>query len=391
MGKGRATRYALYRQIRDLAPLLPVYRISQTGEHTQIGSLLTIVPERYWYEDHEDPSSSAEYRSIPWFATDMRPQGYLGRFFPQAHQDLRLPERITDWSEDQYLYAITRRGEDIVGNLVIGEESFARWLALPGDTGFIPTADRIRRYLKLADQAIAGGLPGSSAAGEHPKFTARVADSPATVRHVLVKFSTSRRWADLLLAEHIASMVLRSSGHAATATEFVYDETRCFLEVVRFDRVGARGRLGLVSLGAMDDQFVGDRRSWPESASALLRARLITESDAQEMRFLSAFGSLIGNTDMHFGNISFLVEGAMKFRLAPAYDMLPMLYAPVQNELPDREFVAPQPKPGHASEWLTALPAALEFWTRLSRDNRASDEFRSIAEANAGVVERLIR
>jgi hypothetical protein len=101
------------------------------------------------------------------------------------------------------------------------------------------------------------------------------------------------------------------------------------------------------------------------------------------VRFLSAFGSLIANTDMHFGNISFLSEGYLQFRLAPAYDMLPMLYAPLQNEVPTREFFRPNPRPGHADQWLAALPVARDFWQRLSRDDRASEEFRAIAHANA--------
>jgi hypothetical protein len=389
LGKGRATQYALYRRIRDLAPELPVHRVSREGESARIGTLLTIVPERYWYEDIEQPGASGEHRSIPWFATDMRPQGYLGRFFPQLHADLGLPERITDWSEDHSLYAIARRGEDIVGNLLIGEESLSRWLALPKEEVCIPDADRVDRYESLAGLAVAGAVPGSSAAGEHPKFAAFVGDSRVEARHVLVKFSTSQRWADLLLAEHLASVALREADHSAVTTEFLRGQTRSYLEVTRFDRIGPRGRVGLVSLGALDDQFVGDRRGWPESSSALLRAGLISAEDARELRFLSAFGSLVGNTDMHFGNISFLSEGYPNFRLAPCYDMLPMFYAPVQNEISGREFIPPQPKPGHADQWLSAVPIALDFWRRLARDERASVEFRAIAEVNAGRIAAL--
>jgi hypothetical protein len=390
LGKARATRYALYRQIRDLAPDLPVHRVSRSGEAERIGTLLTIVPERYWYDDIEHLKASAEHRSIPWFATDMRPQGYLGRFFPKMHEDLGLPDRVTDWSEDQSLYAIARRGEDVVGNLLIGTESLARWLARRGEPAWIPSTHRLNHYRRLANEAVAGGIPGSSAGGEHPKFTALIGNSLADAHHTIVKFSTSPRWSDLLLAEHLASVTLRASNHPSAVTEFFQDETRSYLEVVRFDRVGLRGRLGLVSLGAMDDQFVGDRRGWSESASALLRARLIDEPDAREMRFLSAFGSLIANTDMHFGNISFLTEGYMSFRLAPAYDMLPMLYAPLQDEVPTRDFVPPNPRPGHADQWLAALPVAQDFWQRLSRDHRASEEFRAIGSENAERIAKLV-
>ena len=86
---------------------------------------------------------------------------------------------------------------------------------------------------------------------------------------------------------------------------------------------------------------------------------------------------------MHFGNISFLSEGYLHFDPAPSYDMLPMLYSPVQGELPDREFLPSQPKPGHAEQWLAAVSVAHDFWIRLGRDDRASAEFGTIAKVNA--------
>jgi hypothetical protein len=323
--------------------------------------------------------------------TDLRPQGYLGRFFPQIYSDLGLPVRITDWNEDQALYAIARRGEDLPGNLLVGDESLARWLAADSQPPACAQAERAVRYGALASNALGGRPPGSSAAGEQPKFGATVTDASGSVRHVLVKFSAplttvgGRRWADLLLAEHLASVVLTEHGHSAVRSEYVCDATRAFLEVQRFDRVGARGRHGVVSLGALDDEFVGERLGWSESAAALLRAGLIRADDARELRYLSAFGALIGNTDMHLGNASFLVEGPGRLRLAPAYDMLPMLYAPVADELHAREFV-PAPQPGQADQWRAAMPAAREFWLRLAGDTRASAEFRQLATTNARAI-----
>jgi serine/threonine protein kinase HipA of HipAB toxin-antitoxin module len=45
---------------------------------------------------------------------------------------------------------------------------------------------------------------------------------------------------------------------------------------------------------------------------------------------IDAFGQYIGNTGMHFGNLSFFVDDviAPKIRLAPVYDMLPMMWRP---------------------------------------------------------------
>jgi len=392
LGRGRATRYALYRSIRELPPELPVHRISADGAIERIATLATIAPSRFWFEDLRDPSSSREFLSLPWFMTDMRPQGYLGRLFPMRYDDLALPARIVDWNEDHALYAIARRGEELAGNLIIGEESHARWLGLVHGAGLIRGRDRVKRYGELARATLGGRAAGSSAAGEQPKFTAEIGDSVQSLRHVIVKFSppletaTGRRWSDLLVAEHLASEVLRAHGHDAARSTYLVDAERAYLEVERFDRIGAAGRLGLISLGALDDEFIGERLGWSQSAAGLLRARLIEADDARRLRWLSAFGLLIANTDMHLGNVSFLYDGLARFRLAPAYDMLPMLYAPVRDEVVERTFAPPAPTPAAADQWRSALPVARTFWQTLSEDARVSDEFRNIAAMNAGLL-----
>ena len=76
------------------------------------------------------------------------------------------------------LIALSRRGEDVPGNLVLGDESFTRWQAL--DT----VAHTRDDYPGLADATIAGHPPGSSAGGERPKFGVFVDG-----RHRLVKFA----------------------------------------------------------------------------------------------------------------------------------------------------------------------------------------------------------
>ena len=43
---------------------------------------------------------------------------------------------------------------------------------------------------------------------------------------------------------------------------------------------------------------------------------------------LPCFGTLIGNSDMHSGNLSFVAERGRPYNLAPAYDMTPMALAP---------------------------------------------------------------
>jgi len=53
------------------------------------------------------------------------------------------------------------------------------------------------------------------------------------------------------------------------------------------------------------------------------------DRDAQAaMGRLHVFGRLIGNSDMHQGNLSFRLVDRGPLPLAPAYDMLPMSLAP---------------------------------------------------------------
>ncbi|MBC8019203.1 MAG: HipA domain-containing protein, partial [Verrucomicrobia bacterium] len=96
---------------------------------------------------------------------------------------------------------------------------------------------------------------------------------------------------------------------------------RAFLEVIRFDRVGRFGQAPMNSLGVVDDEFFGRRDNWIAMADRLTSARMLSTDDAAAIRWFSAFGTLIANTDQHFGNISLIPENTPqpKFRLAPAY------------------------------------------------------------------------
>jgi HipA-like C-terminal domain len=115
---------------------------------------------------------------------------------------------------------------------------------------------------------------------------------------------------------------------------------------------------------------------------------LLSADDVQRIRHLWWFGRLIANSDMHTGNLSFKPQGTLT--LAPAYDMLPMLYAPLPGgEVPARSFEPPMPLPAERAGWTAACAVAIEFWTRASRDTRLSDGFRGLCSANAQQLLRL--
>jgi hypothetical protein len=155
-------------------------------------------------------------------------------------------------------------------------------------------------------------------------------------RHVIVKFSelekgpVSERWRDLLLAEHLALDTLREAGIPAAKTQIVDHGGQRFLEVERFDRIGNLGRRALILLWP---RWMPNSSGQGQVAGQSLRAALrLTAKFVQEAaggaNLLWAFGTLIGNSDMHSGNLSFVSEHGRPYDIAPAYDMTPMTFAP---------------------------------------------------------------
>jgi hypothetical protein len=189
----------------------------------------------------------------------------------------------------------------------------------------VPTpVDRDAAYPALALAVSSGEAPGSSAGGEQPKFCTYTERG-----HVIVKFTAlddnpiSERWRDLLQAEHLALKTL------GVETEVFDFGGQRFLEIPRFDRVGPLGRIGLFSLRALEAEFVGRARdAWPILVNELIRQEQVSVEAAISTARLWAFGVLIGNTDMHHGNLSFISGHGRPYHLAPAYDILPMGFAP---------------------------------------------------------------
>ncbi len=392
IGNARARRYTKLRDVRGLGGTFPVYKIDAEGNAHLIGTLCAVALDHFLWK----PLDAREqlFRSLPWFVADLHPDGFVGRaFVRRLHQELGLPPRSVDWNEDHVLSALARRGEDTMGNLVIGQESIERYFLMVRELPPPIREDAIAdTYPRLAQEAVDGQPAGSSAGGEQPKFTAIVERSGA-VRNVLVKFSPpvstieGRRWADLLICEHHALGVVRNSGVAAVQSSVIEAGGRVFLEVVRFDRTGLLGRLPIISLRAIDNEFYGVQDNWINAANRMASDGRLTTEDARSLRWLSVFGSLIGNNDQHFGNVSLvMVDGGRPYGLAPAYDVLPMIYRPVDGAVPSRPLALPAVVPGAPNEWSSALESAGQFWSQTKSDPRISEEFRMICSVNHTMV-----
>lgn len=318
IGSGPSIQYALHDVFRGFSSA-PIYRITEEGQVKSLGKLIPVHPDGFVMAQTDKVCLHSD--GLPWWLFDMRPQGYLGRAYASAYSaELGLPPNPEDWKDADVIRALLAHGHDAVGNLVIGEKARNQFLAMP-----LPApVDRAKTYPALALAVSSGEAPGSSAGGEQPKFCTYTERG-----HVIVKFTTpgdnpiSERWRDLLLAEHLALNVL-----GVETAVFDFGEQR-FLEIPRFDRTGPLGRIGLFSLRALEAEFIGRARdAWPILVNALVNQGYVHPDAAIATARLWAFGTLIGNTDMHHGNLSFISGHGRPYHLAPAYDILPMGFAP---------------------------------------------------------------
>lgn len=376
IGRGRATRYGLRQVWPSLnASRFPLFRVSETGVARPEGDLFTLAARQtVWM-----PAGTVS-DGLPIELADARPSGFLGRHFAATHTDLRLPARLMDWSDHHILLAMSRRGEDLPGSLLIGDESFARWQALD-----VPVRTR-DAYPDLARETIAGHPPGSSAGGERPKFGAFVDG-----HHVLVKFAArggtgdvvARRWCDLLVLEALALNVIAAHGVPAAETSVIDTDSHYFLESRRFDRVGSRGRVAVLSLAAVHDDPAD---SWARAAVRLKEAGRVSRDDARRLQWLDAFGMFIANTDRHPYNVVFFADGPT-LRLAPAFDQTSALYSPTDDgQVSPRVFTRPHATADMLEVWDEARAAAREYWQRAADDARVSDDVRMISAANAAAL-----
>jgi hypothetical protein len=393
VGRARATRYLASREIPELGRSVPVFEVLADGGARRLGTLHAVLPgSSFYFEALADDAESGMFDDLPYLLEDLRPAGFLGRLVPLQHPDLRLPADIQLWTANHCLSFLTRYGWNAPGSLIVGEAAFRLHMehALRPSI-VIEDHERSARYLEVAEDVLSHGAPGSSAAGEQPKFLVTRAPGPTPV---LVKFSppvvdaASARVADLLIAELHALETLLAFGQEAPRAELLQARGRTFLEVERFDRLPTGGRRGLVSLRALDLQFVGGSSSWIDAAAKLASQRRIDESMLVAIRRRQLFGRLIANTDMHGGNLSFFTRGTTILALAPAYDMAPALYAPAYGQLRTPPFEPALPDPSDAPHWTDACTAALELWNRVASDGRVSAPFREVAAANAAVVAR---
>lgn len=383
IGRTRAIQYARTRSIEGIGRTLPLFRVDEAGSVVAEGTLRLLWGHRT-FQDRPGPGTLFE--GLPPALVDMSPQGFIGRSFPTRFPELRLPPSISDWSDDHRLVALAMRGEDCVGDLVVGDESLRRFV----NRG--PLEVGPNDYPRLATGS-AAETTGSSAGGERPKFGAFSGG-----RHVLVKYAPpgdvgpARRWRDLLWCERKALETVAAAGRPASLARCQDVGGWRFLEVERFDRVGGRGRRAVLSLAALNNEYLGTPGTWTQAAMLLERPPfLLPPEDAAHVRWLDVFGQLVGNTDRHFGNLGFLVARDGALRLAPAYDMLPMILAPAVDVVAPRDFEPAAPGGDTVDVWRDAARWAETYWREVASTDELEAEVGSFAERAADAIAEMGR
>lgn len=407
IGRARATRYALTRELARAGSHWPLYRIDAEGIPQTLGELHALVHDEFFFEPnglrptltHGDFAAGL-FPGLPWFLDDQRPQGFLGRSFARrVASEIGASEDLKQWSADDIVLALLRHGDDAPGDLILGETSLQKamqGIVAPADT--VAQDQRSKIYPQLAEATLRGEDVGSSAGGEQAKFAVTL-QSGENLTPVIVKFSEStetragRRWADLLICEHHASEILREYALPAAHNEIFEAEGRVFLQSTRFDRTPARGRRGFVSLAALDVAFYANGMiDWWRLAPQLARDGWISDDDAHRLRVISWFGLLIGNSDMHLGNAALYLADEGPLELAPTYDMLPMRFRPCNSgEIVERRYEIALPAPEQKSDWQEAAPMARQFWQRIADESRVSRQIQAIAIDAGAALDRATR
>lgn len=387
----RTPKYGLLRKLPGgLNPRQSIYRISDTGAMEPFAKIEFLSGGATL---ERRSTQTTLYGGLPPYMAFSSPSGFLGRQVArEAAAKMQFPESLKDWSDDHRIAYLFTRGLNLAGNLVYGDASLQREMdfrQLPPT----PSAGKLAHYVAMANQ-LKDAAYGSSAGGEQPKFLSLTEDAG----HVIVKFAKrGSRMAELLPLEHLALRSLADVGVPAAPTRLSASGGYVFLEVQRFDRTGRHGRVGMLSCGSIDDEFFGARDTWSEFAARCVQARYLSAEGAQRIDVMAAFSELIGNGDRHFENISFLLREDGEYEgIAPAYDILPMRYAPIGGGV-DPDLTPITPKLGTIGAkpevWTLAADAASRFWLAVRRGGReapVSAAFKELAAKNLAAAQAFV-
>ena len=367
----------------------PVFHVDETGRVAEVGTVSFVGNEGTWVDFRGEDRRVCD--GLPPEMAFAAPSGYVGARIAQTMSStLGVPAALNYWSDDDRVRFLCRTGHDVAGSLMWGADSLAAHTK-QRKISPIAESDCPSAYLTMVNASLSA-YAATSAGGAQPKFACET----KARGHLIVKFEhVGTRSAELLVLEELA---LRSLAHtalpAATARYLEHGEY-AFLEIERFDRVGRFGRRGMISAGALDDEWFGRRDHWPAFGARCLKEGWLSARDVQQILVLVAFSELIGNTDRHFENLSLLTDAhGRPVAVAPAYDMLPMIYASIRGGVepalrpitPNFATLGTDP-----NVFRPALDAARIFWNAAAFDGRLSASMRKASSDNVAVAMRAVK
>ena len=386
--RSRSPIYAITRNAFGSDDNIPLFMVDRIGNTVPVAIVRPLAHGGFYVQPTTafpvvlaGENKDGLYDDLPYFLQDLRPQGFLGRLVARELASIsdEFPSDPRIWTTNHIGRYLVSNGDDLPGNFKLGHHTHLR-LRRP------PIACGVDEYPSISQSVLNGQSPGSSAGGEQPKFTAF---SKERAEHVIVKFSPASndliamRWRDVLITEYHATATLREALLPAAQTRLIEVGEQFFLESIRFDRCGEYGRLPMISLQAVDSEYVGLGENWAKIMWQLCKLELVSDQHAIDAEILWHFGRLINNTDMHLGNLSLGIEGDA-FRLLPAYDMCSMGFAPTHMGVPpfkfsppvlsDSDFVSELARSNISVGSVNDL--AYEFWARVGADWRISGEFK---------------
>ena len=186
-----------------------------------------------------------------------------------------------------------------------------------GDEGAV-----IEKLLKL-NGASAGARPKVvvQVSADYSKIIHGPATLPAGYSHWMIKFPSTNDSEDAGPIEYAYSLMAKEAGVPMPETHLFRSKTRQrYFGIKRFDRDGDR-RVHMHSLAGL---VHADHRLPSMDYDGLLKVTLLLTRDIREVEkafAIACFNVLAHNRDDHSKNVSFLMDGAGAWKLAPAYDL----------------------------------------------------------------------
>lgn len=272
------------------------------------------------------------FGGLPGFASDSLPDGWGNLLLHR--QLVRKGERLSEFDPLRRLCWVGCQG---MGALEYQpEEKFQEEFCSP-DIRLDTLAENADAILADRESGVAldalASLNGSSG-GARPKIVCLVSADRRTLKPGnvanngaepwLIKFRNSTDPADTGALEYAVSLLAKSAGIDMPETHlFESSKGAGWFGIRRFDRTSSGKMHMATAAGLLHCDF---RQPCLDYQTLMaLTQRLAGAGDLEQMLKRAYFNFVIDNRDDHAKNFSFLMDGKGRWRLSPAYDLVPNL------------------------------------------------------------------